>query len=151
MKVYKNPTPTADVIITRESKILVIKRKKNPFKDQLAIPGGFVNENETVEQAAVREIMEETTLPIRLTEILGVYSDPKRDPRKHIITVVFVGEIIGDKNIEPIAGDDAADTKWIPIGSIQDFNFAFDHKRILNDFVKWRYSRGTYWSTKHIT
>jgi ADP-ribose pyrophosphatase YjhB (NUDIX family) len=151
MKVYKNPTPTVDVIIARDSKILVVKRKKNPFKDEFAIPGGFINENETVEQAAVRELMEETTLPVRLIEILGVYSDPKRDPRKHIITTVFVGEINGDKNIEPIAGDDAADTRWIPIGSIQDFTFAFDHKRILNDFVKWTHTGGTYWSTKNIT
>src|SRR5690349_9452662 len=143
MKVYKNPTPTVDVIIARDSKILVVKRKKNPFKDEFAIPGGFINENETVEQAAVRELMEETTLPVRLIEILGVYSDPKRDPRKHIITTVFVGEIIDDKNIEPIAGDDASDTKWIPIGSIQDFTFAFDHKRILNDFVKWTHTGGT--------
>jgi 8-oxo-dGTP diphosphatase len=147
-KVYKNPTPTTDVIITREEEILVVKRKRNPFKDELAIPGGFVNENETVEQAAVREIMEETALPIRLREILGVYSDPKRDPRKHIITTVFIGEIIGNKKIEPVAGDDASAIKWISIGSISDFKFAFDHKRILNDFVRWKHMRGTYWSTK---
>lgn len=147
-KIYKNPTPTTDVIITREEEILVVKRKRNPFKDELAIPGGFVNQNETVEQAAVREIMEETALPIRLKEILGVYSDPKRDPRKHIITTVFIGEIIGNKKIEPVAGDDASAIKWISIGSISDFKFAFDHKRILNDFVRWKHIRGTYWSTK---
>jgi 8-oxo-dGTP diphosphatase len=147
-KIYKNPTPTTDVIITREEEILVVKRKRNPFKDELAIPGGFVNQNETVEQAAVREIMEETALPIRLKEILGVYSDPKRDPRKHIITTVFIGEIIGNKKIEPVAGDDASAIKWISIGSISDFKFAFDHKRILNDFVRWKHMRGTYWSTK---
>jgi 8-oxo-dGTP diphosphatase len=147
-KIYKNPTPTTDVIITREEEILVVKRKRNPFKDELAIPGGFVNQNETVEQAAVREIMEETALPIRLKEILGVYSDPKRDPRKHIITTVFIGEIIGNKKIEPVAGDDASAIKWISIGSISDFKFAFDHKKILNDFVRWKHMRGTYWSTK---
>lgn len=150
MKIYKNPTPTTDVIITREEEILVVKRKRNPFKDELAIPGGFVNENETVEQAAVREIMEETALPIRLKEILGVYSDPKRDPRKHIITTVFIGEIIGNKKIEPVAGDDASAIKWISIGSISDFKFAFDHKKILNDFVRWKHMRGTYWSTKDL-
>jgi len=150
-KVYRNPTPTVDVIITRDTEVLLVRRKKNPFKDELAIPRGFINENETVEQAAVREVMEETALPIRLLEILGVYSDPKRDPRKHIITTVFVGEIFGDNNTQPVAGDDAADTKWIPLGSIQDFTFAFDHKRILNDFVKWRHMRGTYWSTKEIS
>ncbi|HET8794465.1 MAG TPA: NUDIX hydrolase [Nitrososphaeraceae archaeon] len=149
-KIYKNPTPTTDVIITREEEILVVKRKRNPFKDELAIPGGFVNQNETVEQAAVREIMEETALPIRLKEILGVYSDPKRDPRKHIITTVFIGEIIGNKKIEPVAGDDASAIKWISIGSISDFKFAFDHKRILNDFVRWKHMRGTYWSTKDL-
>lgn len=148
IKTYKNPTPTVDVIIVRDCQILLIKRKKDPFKNELAIPGGFINENETIEQAAAREMMEETTLPVNLIEILGVYSDPKRDPRKHIITTVFVGEIIGDKNLNPIAADDASEAIWISIESIKEFSFAFDHKKILNDFEKWMKVRGTYWSSK---
>ena len=148
-KEYRNPTPTVDVIISRGSEVLLIRRKEDPFKGQLAIPGGFINENETVEQAAIREVMEETTLPIQLIEILGVYSDPKRDPRKHIMSTVFVGEIVGDKNIKPIASDDASETAWISIESIRNLSFAFDHKKILNDFKNWREIKGTYWSTKN--
>src|ERR671936_2153760 len=92
---YSNPTPTVDVILQRDSKVLMIRRKKEPFKDRLALPGGFVNEGETVEDAVKREAMEETSLEVEPIEILGVYSQPKRDPRKHIMTVVFVGIILG--------------------------------------------------------
>ena len=90
MKEYKNPTPTVDVILERESKILMVRRKKDPYKDRLALPGGFVNEGETVEDAMKREAMEETSLEIHPIDVLGVYSDPRRDPRKHIVTVVLL-------------------------------------------------------------
>jgi 8-oxo-dGTP diphosphatase len=147
-KVYKNPTPTADTIIQRGSKILLIKRKKDPFKNMLALPGGFVNEGETVEEAAKREIREETTLEIRLLDILGVYSDPNRDPRKHVITTVFVGEIEGDKDVEPIAADDASEIIWLDLESVEKHTFGFDHKKIINNYLKWRFTRGTFWSTR---
>jgi 8-oxo-dGTP diphosphatase len=149
MKEYKNPTPTVDVILERESKILMVRRKKEPYKDHLALPGGFVNEGETVEEAMKREAMEETSLEVHPLEILGVYSDPKRDPRKHIVTVVFVGIIVsGDLR----ANDDAASIEWIQLGSIEQLQqqklFAFDHAQILQDYRQWKSSGGTFWSTK---
>src|SRR5438034_11808858 len=91
---YSNPTPTADIILEHNSKVLMIRRKKDPFKGQLALPGGFVNEGETVEDAMKREAMEETSLVVEPIDILGVYSDAERDPRKHIMTTGFGGRIV---------------------------------------------------------
>jgi 8-oxo-dGTP diphosphatase len=147
---YRNPTPTVDVILERDSKVLMIRRKKDPFKDLLALPGGFVNEGETVEDAMKREAMEETSLEVHPIEILGVYSDPRRDPRKHIVTVVFVG-IIVDGEIR--AGDDAASIEWIQLAEIGRQQLAFDHAQILGDYQQWRSSSSpsagrTFWSTK---
>ena len=145
---YKNPTPTVDVILERESKVLMVRRKKDPYKDHLALPGGFVNEGETVEEAMKREAMEETSLEVHPLDILGVYSDPQRDPRKHIVTVVFVGIIVsGDLR----ANDDAASIEWIQLGSIDQLQqqmLAFDHAQILRDYRQWKSSGGTFWSTK---
>lgn len=85
-----NPVPVVDVIIQQESTILLARRKKDPFKGYLGLPEGFVNIGETIEEAARRELKEETSLDVELTDILGVYSDPKRDPRGHIISTVFI-------------------------------------------------------------
>jgi len=147
-KHYKNPIPTVDVIIQSDSQILLVKRKKNPFERYLALPGGFVNEGETVEVAAKREVTEETSLYVELIDILGVYSDPKRDPRGHIISTVFVGEILDNNNNNAIAGDDASELVWIKEEDIDNGSFAFDHKKILSDYKKWKKSGGTFWSTK---
>lgn len=145
MKEYRNPTPTADIILQRDSKILMVRRKKDPFKGQLALPGGFINEGETAEEAARREAIEETTLEVEPIEILGVYSDPKRDPRKHIMSIVFVGIIVGGSDK---AGDDAESIEWIELGTIEKQEIAFDHAQILRDYKKWKTSDGTFWSTK---
>ncbi|MFL6372267.1 MAG: NUDIX domain-containing protein [Nitrososphaera sp.] len=147
---YRNPTPTVDVILERDSKVLMIRRKKDPFKDLLALPGGFVNEGETVEDAMRREAMEETSLEVHPIEILGVYSDPMRDPRKHIVTIVFVG-IIVDGEIR--AGDDAACIEWILLSEIGRQQLAFDHAQIVRDYQEWKASSSsssgqTFWSTK---
>lgn len=142
---YRNPTPTVDVILQRQSRILMVRRKKDPFKGQLALPGGFVNEGETAEAAVKREAMEETSLEVEPIEILGVYSDPKRDPRKHILTVVFVGIIVGGSDR---AGDDAESIEWVDLADIEKQQIAFDHMTILRDYKKWKASGGTFWSTK---
>jgi 8-oxo-dGTP diphosphatase len=142
---YRNPVPTVDVILQRDSKVLLIKRKKDPFKDHLALPGGFVNEGETVEEAMERETREETSLEVEPIDILGVYSDPRRDPRKHILSVVFVGIVVGGQDK---AGDDAASIEWVDLGSIEKLTLAFDHSRILRDYRRWKASGGTFWSTK---
>jgi ADP-ribose pyrophosphatase YjhB (NUDIX family) len=145
MKEYRNPTPTVDIILQRDSKILMVRRKKDPFKHQLALPGGFINEGETAEEAARREAIEETSLEVEPIEILGVYSDPKRDPRKHIMSTVFVGIIVGGSDK---AGDDAESIEWVELGTIDKQEIAFDHAQILRDYKKWKTSDGTFWSTK---
>jgi 8-oxo-dGTP diphosphatase len=145
MRQYRNPTPAVDVILERDSNILMVRRKKDPFKDHLSLPGGFVNEGETVEHAMKREAMEETSLEVHPIEILGVYSDPTRDPRKHIMTTVFVGIIVGGAIR---AGDDAADAEWIKLATMEQQKIAFDHTKILHDYQHWKASGGTFWSTK---
>ena len=146
---HKNPTPTVDTIIQKGSKVLLVERKKDPFKQTMVLPGGFINEGELAEDAAIREVKEETSLDIELENILGVYSDPSRDPRGHIMSTVFIGKI-SDKsdNKEPIAGDDAATTKWVDLESIEEETLGFDHQKILMDFKEWKQSRQTYWSSK---
>lgn len=134
MTKYKNPYPTVDIIIeikrnNGEHGIVLIKRKNPPYG--WAIPGGFVDYGESLEQAALRESKEETALDIRLIKQLHTYSDPKRDPRKHTISTVFIAEATG----RPKAQDDAAE---IGIFSRQeiDFSLAFDHEKILRDYFK---------------
>ncbi len=142
---YKNPVPTVDVIIEKNDKIAIIIRGKEPFKDMLAIPGGHMELGETIENAAKREGKEETAIDIDLIDILGVYSDPKRDPKKYSIATVFIGKIIKG---ELKAGDDAKEIFWMDINEIESHEFAFDHKKILMDYLEWRKKKGTFWSSK---
>jgi 8-oxo-dGTP diphosphatase len=146
MKNYRNPVPTVDIILQQESNILLIKRKNDPFKDHLSLPGGFVNEGELVEEAAKRETWEETSLSIEPIEILGVYSDPNRDPRRHVLTVVWVAIVV---NGVARANDDSIEVQWVPLNDIDSTRLAFDHKQILLDYIQWRNAgRGTFWSSK---
>ena len=146
MTEHKNPVPTVDVILQKDSNILLVKRKKDPFKDHLALPGGFVNVGEKVEDAVKREAAEETSLEIEPIDILGVYSDPGRDPRGHILSIVFVGTILSG---EPKAGDDSQDVEWVNLGQLEKKKLAFDHGRIINDYREWRNSGRSFWSSKH--
>src|SRR5919199_6129304 len=93
---HRNPVPAVDFIITKDdnSKMLLVRRKNEPFRGMLSIPGGFVNEGETVEDAMRREAEEETSLVLEPIAILGVYSDPHRDPRMHTISVTFVTKTV---------------------------------------------------------
>lgn len=134
MKKYKNPYPTVDIIIEIKRKngeqgIILIKRKNLPHG--WAIPGGFVDYGESLEQAALREAKEETSLDIRLIKQLHTYSDPHRDPRKHTITTVFIAEAEG----RPTAQDDAAEIGIFSRKEI-DFPLAFDHEKILHDYFQ---------------
>jgi ADP-ribose pyrophosphatase YjhB (NUDIX family) len=131
LTVYKNPAPVVDIIIEVKKKIVLIERRFEPFG--WAIPGGFVDYGETVERAAIREAREETGLEITLIHLLGVYSDPARDSRKHTISTTFVARSAG----RPVGGDDAryADLfapNWLP-GPL-----VFDHDRILEDYRNWK-------------
>ena len=149
-KQSNNPVPVVDVIIQQDSEVLFAKRKKDPFKDYLGLPGGFVNIGETIEEAARREVKEETSLDIELTDILGIYSDPQRDPRGHIMSTVFVGRVPSNENAKnkAIAQDDASQLEWIDLQTVDNKSLAFDHKIILSNYKKWKESGGTFWSTK---
>lgn len=133
--VYRNPTPTVDVVILVPgieggSGVVLIERLNPPHG--WALPGGFVDVGETCEQAAVREMKEETGLDVVLTGLLGVYSDPERDPRQHTMSVVYTGVA---RNIDELsAGDDAGKAKVFPLG--QWPTLAFDHELILRDFLR---------------
>src|SRR5215510_1981713 len=140
---HSNPTPTVDIILQRDSRIMMVKRKRDPFRGQLALPGGFVNEGETAEDAMKREALEETSFVVDPIEILGVYSDPKRDPRKHTLTIVFIGIIVAGSGE---AGDDAENIEWVDLATLESRQIAFDHMTILRDYKEWRASGGTFWS-----
>lgn len=128
----KKPLITVDGIILNENgKILLIKRKNNPFKDLWALPGGFVEYGEKVEDAVLREIKEETGLDVEIVKLFGVYSDPERDPRGHTISVVFHCKIVGG---DLKGADDAKEAKWFKFKD--DLKLAFDHLKILKDFFK---------------
>ena len=127
----RNPIPTADVIIEVGDRIVLVRRKHPPAG--WAIPGGFVEVGETVESAAVREALEETGLPVTLTALLGVYSDPARDPRHHTVSTVYVGRAEG----APQGGDDAAEARLFCEGDLPS-PLAFDHARILSDYFRFK-------------
>jgi len=132
MKDHRNPVPTVDIIIeiTREDgqrAIVLIERKNPPYG--WAIPGGFVDYGESLEQAAVREAEEETSLHIRLKHQMHTYSEPDRDPRQHTISTVYIAEAEGT----PVARDDAKNIGVFTEEEI-DFPLAFDHRRILDDY-----------------
>jgi 8-oxo-dGTP diphosphatase len=164
---HKNPVPAVDFIIINDgdddnnnnSKILLVTRKNDPFKGMLSIPGGFINAGETAEVAMRREAKEETSLVLEPIAILGVYSDPRRDPRMHTLSVTFITRIVqGNED----ASEDAAALKWVEIeheldSLIESKRIAFDHSKILDDFKKWLKSSRTsidssncltFWSTK---
>jgi ADP-ribose pyrophosphatase YjhB (NUDIX family) len=131
-QIYHNPSPTVDIIIEYQDKIILIEKLNEPFG--YAIPGGFVDYNETIENAAIREAKEETSLDVKLKYLLGAYSDPKRDPRQHTISSVFVAEGFGELK----AGDDAKNAILFDYSNIDetDLIIVFDHKNIIRDYIK---------------
>ncbi|MBD3218765.1 MAG: NUDIX domain-containing protein [candidate division Zixibacteria bacterium] len=119
----------ADLIVQYpDGKIILIKRKNDPYKDYWALPGGMVEEDETVEEAAVREAEEETGVKIELKKLVGVYSDPDRDPRGRVMSVTYLAEPLSG---EPKAADDAAELMLTK--DYSDIRLAFDHNRMLYD------------------
>lgn len=128
---YANPVPTVDIIIARAGRgIVLVERRFEP--PGWAIPGGFVDYGECVEDAARREALEETGLLVRLEHLLGVYSDPARDKRLHTISTVFVASAQNSDQLK--GGDDAAKAVFFPLNALPA-NLAFDHAKILDDFT----------------
>lgn len=127
---YKNPKPTADAVIELQGEgIVLVRRRHFPFG--WAIPGGFVEYGESVEETARREALEETGLEIELRGLLGVYSAPGRDPRGHTVATVFVATAQGT----PRPGDDAAEVGVFAPDSLPA-DMAFDHAQILQDYLR---------------
>jgi len=123
----KSPLLTVDALILYERKLVLIRRRNPPFEGQFALPGGFVEIGETVEAAAIREAKEETGLDIELIRLLGVYSDPSRDPRGHTVTVCYLARGFGKLK----AGSDAKDIKLFGFNEIPQL--AFDHNKIIEN------------------
>ena len=128
----RNPIPTIDLIIEYNKGIILINRKNPP--EGWALPGGFVDYGESLEAAAVREAREETGLEVELLRQFHAYSDPKRDPRHHTITIVFIAKAKG----KAIAGDDAKEIGLFNKDTLPD-QIAFDHRDIINDYFTGRY------------
>jgi ADP-ribose pyrophosphatase YjhB (NUDIX family) len=126
---YRNPFPTVDVIIELRDGIVLIKRKNPPYG--WALPGGFVDYGESLEAAAVREAREETCLDVKLVSQLGAYSDPRRDPRRHTLSVVFIAKGAG----RPRAADDAVEIGVFDHETLPEV-MAFDHAKILQDYYR---------------
>ncbi len=128
IKIYKNPAPTVDIIISQKPGQVLLVRRLNPPLGW-ALPGGFVDVGETTENAAVREALEETGLRVELTGLLGVYSDPRRDARRHTISTVYVARAVGQAK----AGSDAAACGSFNLDNLPA-DICFDHALILRHY-----------------
>jgi 8-oxo-dGTP diphosphatase len=131
MIVYRSPKLTVDGVLLNGQQVLLIKRKHEPFKDTWALPGGFVDYGETTEHAVIREMKEETGLDVKIIDLIGVYSDPNRDPRGHTVSIVYDLERRGGKLT---GGDDAAEAQFFNYDSLPPL--AFDHHEIIKEVLR---------------
>lgn len=131
MSLPRNPYPTVDVIIEIDGGIVLIERAHEPVG--WALPGGFMDYGESPEDAARREVREETGLEVELLDLLGVYGKPDRDPRQHNVSVVYVGRATGT----PRGGDDAARAGVFALDAMPS-PLCFDHARIVEDYRRLR-------------
>jgi len=130
---YRNPALTVDAAVRRGDEVLLIQRGNEPWKGAWALPGGFVDYGEDPRDAVLRELEEETGLSGHIVSLLDAKGDPARDPRKHIVSIVYLIEAEG----EPVGGDDAADARFWPIELVLDgeLPIAGDHMDILRDWL----------------
>ncbi len=145
---YRNPAPTVDILIHDPGRGIVLIRRRNE-PPGWALPGGFIDYGESAEAAAVREAREETGLDVELTGLVGVYSEPERDPRHHTLSVIYAARVRGEATaaaaggdaasvaapIAPIAGDDAADARFFAPDDLPQ-PMAFDHAKIIADWLR---------------
>lgn len=134
MYTYKYPHPAVTVdclLFTSDDRLLLVQRKNDPCKGQWAFPGGFMNIDETAEQAVVRELAEETTIQLDEADVfqIGAYTAVDRDPRERVITIAYFAEI--DKAVHVVGSDDASRARWFPLDNLPPL--AFDHAEILAD------------------
>lgn len=128
----RNPFPTADMLIYSEKQgIVMVKRRNVPHG--WALPGGFVEYGERMERAAEREALEETGLNVCIGGLIGVYSDPARDPRMHTVSAAYWA--LAPDDAKPHGGDDAAEALFFPLSALPE-PVVFDHAKIIADFVR---------------
>lgn len=127
---YKNRRLAVDAIIVKDSKILLIKRATEPFKDLWALPGGGVDYNETLEEALKKEVQEEVGLLVKSTKFLNIYSKPERDPFQ-VIALTYITEVTGN----PKAGTDASEYQWFALDNLPK-PLGFDHEKIIADYKR---------------
>ena len=142
---FPRPHLTADIAVFEKDgesmKLLLIRRGGHPYLGCWALPGGFADEGETIEQTAARELEEETDLTGLDLQLVGIYSAPGRDPRGWTVSAAYT-VCVAPGRCRPIAGDDAAETRWFPVdagGKValpEGERLAFDHARIIADAVK---------------
>lgn len=124
--VPETPKLTVDAVTILNGKVVLVRRKNPPYQGMFALPGGFVEIGETTENAVLRELKEETGLSAEIVKLLGVYSDPDRDPRGYTVSVCYL--VIG--NGKPVADTDAKEIGIFDITEIPEL--AFDHNKIIN-------------------
>jgi 8-oxo-dGTP diphosphatase len=129
---HKQPALAADcVVFDKAGRLLLIRRKNPPFQGQYALPGGFVDYGERMEDAALRELHEETGIDGKIVRLVGVYSRPDRDPRGHCVSAVY---LVDGGEQQPIAGDDAASAEFV--ADFRSLTLAFDHNEIVADVLR---------------
>ncbi|CAM4029108.1 NUDIX domain-containing protein [Gillisia hiemivivida] len=128
---------TVDTVILKDllssARILLIKRKNDPFKNSWALPGGFLEETENLKEGAKRELLEETGLEVEVLNQLKTYGDLNRDPRGRTISIAFIGKL--NKEVKIKAGDDAKEADWFSLDELPEL--AFDHSKIIEDAKKY--------------
>lgn len=131
--VYPKPDLTADCVVINEGDVLLIRRKKDPFKGQWALPGGYINKGEKSKVAAARELLEETGLVVQDLDLryVGVYDEPGRDPRGWVVSHAYCCVDSTSRDIK--ANDDAAEARWFPMAEAEAMPLAFDHNQTLTD------------------
>jgi 8-oxo-dGTP diphosphatase len=131
---YKNkklPRLTVDAWIRdRRGRVLLVRRGRPPFQGRWCLPGGFCEWKETTEACCAREALEETGLVVKVGELLGVYSDPDRDPRGHNVTVLYAARPLRGT---ARGGDDAAEARWFEPSELLSLDYAFDHRKIVKE------------------
>jgi 8-oxo-dGTP diphosphatase len=130
---YQNPALAVDAAVRRDDSVLLIQRGREPWKGAWALPGGFVDMGEDPLDAVLRELLEETGLVGEVTGLLAVRGDPARDPRKHVVSIIYTVEATGN----PVGGDDASDARFWPISEVLGgrLEIGADHSEVLRDWL----------------
>lgn len=135
---YPHPSVTVDIVVFHPRPdglhVLLIQRQREPFKGYWALPGGFVEMDETLETTAHRELLEETGLLVKWLRQLGTYGDPGRDPRGRVISVVYLAILPEQADPQVKGADDASQAAWFPVNNLPPL--AFDHNQILQDSLR---------------